>query len=774
MLKEIEDLEHQIQLCDLSTADKIEELCRKIDEKEDAVDEKLREILSRKEPVDTKMGAIVRGMDEIALVKGDSRKLAEMIGHTGILAENVSAKVRRLDEARSRVSECQQRVHDLIDLQLCSQGVMTAIKEEDYEKGAAHVHRFLSMDESLLKKTADDVSESVSSVSKAVDTLQQATMQLRHLITQKFDESVKKDDLASVERFFKIFPLLGMHDHGIEKFSQYICHKLNAKAQKELRTSMDTAKAEKRTVVAFADTLTILLENIARVVEVNQPIIETYYGKGRLHQMVRILQEECDQEVKICLLEFNKGRHIQRRVAQINEYIKTGGSGGSSVAGHYRKPSGGSMDKLNPKDIDSLIGEITIMHSRAELYVKFIKRRVARDLDSSTLDEEKKRTALAGVEKCLKDSDLNRQMQELLGIYLLFERFFMEESVLKAIALDAHEPGQQCSSMIDDVFFIVRKCIRRANTTQSLDGICAVINNAATALENDFIAAIKEPLKAGYPSGYIDLAQAYNVLQSSIQQGKIQTSDTEHARSNFLVKLNDADMATEYVETLWTMMMEEIRIAFPALSPRESEKLESCSSGLKSVGDTLKAVIDFGMQQLRSSAVKPRLHQWVDEFLAQSHNFTEDELAAYDAGETFIQSLISQIDSLLKSFENVLTARNYGILVEILATDVTARLERVIRKSTFNRLGGLVLDQEVRALSTYLTGATSWSVRDKLARLTQIATILNLDRVAELSDYYNPSDTSTTPTWRLTPNEIRTIMALRIDFRVDDIKKLKI
>lgn len=40
-----------------------------------------------------------------------------------------------------------------------------------------------------------------------------------------------------------------------------------------------------------------------------------------------------------------------------------------------------------------------------------------------------------------------------------------------------------------------------------------------------------------------------------------------------------------------------------------------------------------------------------------------------------------------------------------------------------------MLDQEVRALGSYLTGATSWSVRDKLARLTQMATLLNLEKV---------------------------------------------
>lgn len=49
---------------------------------------------------------------------------------------------------QNRVSECQQRVNDLIDLKLCSDGVKTALAEEDYEQAAAHLHRFLAMDES--------------------------------------------------------------------------------------------------------------------------------------------------------------------------------------------------------------------------------------------------------------------------------------------------------------------------------------------------------------------------------------------------------------------------------------------------------------------------------------------------------------------------------------------------------------------------------------------------------------------------------------------------
>ncbi|XP_041776829.1 conserved oligomeric Golgi complex subunit 4 [Anopheles merus] len=760
-----------IEDSDISTTEGIEEVCQRITSKEQQIDSRLEEILSQQCQLEAKMRSIGVALSGLSVVSDKSRQLSDMINHTATLAESVSAKVRRLDEARSRVSECQQRVHDLIDLQLCSQGVMSAIREEDFEQGAGHVNRFLSMDKTLLQKTADDVSGSITSVSQAVSTLEQATVQMQQMVNQKFDEAVKRDDLASVERFFKIFPLLGMHDEGLEKFMTYICGKLQVKAAKELRSSMDIAKAEKRAAVAYADTLTILLENIARVIEVNQAIIENCYGPGRLVQICRILQRECDDEVTKCVQEFCRNRQTGRRIAQINDYIKN--AGGGSTMGHYRKPSGGgggSIDKLNAKDIDSLIGEITIMHSRAELYVKFIKRRCANDLDKSSLPAEVKQERLAELQTLLQKSRLNTQMQELLSTYLLFERYFMEESVLKAIGLDKLEEGQQCSSMLDDVFFIVRKCIRRSNGTQSLDGVCAVINNAASCLEEDYMKALKAPLKSGYPTGYIDLAQAYNAFQSSIQQGRLQTSDSDQARGRFIAALNNADMSTEFIETLWKMMTEETEITFPGMSAREKEKLDSCLGGLKSVGDSLKALVDFGFQQLRSSAIKPRLHPWVDQFLTHNHNLTEEELATYEASETFVQFLIVQIDGLLNSFKVALTPRNYDALVSIVTTEITARMERAVKKTTFNRLGGLVLDQEIRALSSFLTGATSWSVRDKLAKLLQMGTILNLESVSELPEYWESSSAS----WRLTANEARSILALRIDFKMEDIKKIKL
>lgn len=111
-------------------------------------------------------------------------------------------------------------------MQLCREGVVTALRNEDYEQGAAHVHRYLNMDQHLLEKTAEDVSADQTNISSSLLTLQEAALQLRTVVTRKFDEAVKSEDLASVERFFKIFPLLGMHLEGLKKFCSYLCVKV--------------------------------------------------------------------------------------------------------------------------------------------------------------------------------------------------------------------------------------------------------------------------------------------------------------------------------------------------------------------------------------------------------------------------------------------------------------------------------------------------------------------------------------------------------------------
>lgn len=52
--------------------------------------------------------------------------------------------------------------------------------------------------------------------------LQEAEEKLRSIVHTKFDAAVHSGDFASIERFFKIFPLIGLHEEGLTKFGKFL------------------------------------------------------------------------------------------------------------------------------------------------------------------------------------------------------------------------------------------------------------------------------------------------------------------------------------------------------------------------------------------------------------------------------------------------------------------------------------------------------------------------------------------------------------------------
>lgn len=55
---------------------------------------------------------------------------------------------------------------------------------------------------------------------------------------------------------------------------------------------------------------------IARIVETHQPIVETYYGPGRLYALIKHLQAECDQQVEKVVAKFIQQRDYRRQVRE--------------------------------------------------------------------------------------------------------------------------------------------------------------------------------------------------------------------------------------------------------------------------------------------------------------------------------------------------------------------------------------------------------------------------------------------------------------------------
>ena len=71
-----------------------------------------------------------------------------------------------------------------------------------------------------------------------------------------------------------------------------------------------------------------------------------------------------------------------------------------------------------------------------------------------------------------------------------------------------------------------------------------------------------------------------------------------------------------------------------------------------------------------------------------------------------------------------------------------------------------MLEKDVRNIVACTSALTQRTVRDKFARLSQMATLLNLETPAEVLDYWGDDAMM----WRLTPFEVKRVLKLRTEF----------
>uniref|UniRef100_A0A8D2DMJ9 Conserved oligomeric Golgi complex subunit 4 n=1 Tax=Sciurus vulgaris TaxID=55149 RepID=A0A8D2DMJ9_SCIVU len=729
----------------LTELQELEAVYERLCGEEKVVERELDALLEQQNTIESKMVTLHRMGPNLQLIEGDAKQLAGMITFTCNLAENVSSKVRQLDLAKNRLYQAIQRADDILDLKFCMDGVQTALRNEDYEQAAAHIHRYLCLDKSVIELSRQGKEGSM--IDANLKLLQEAEQRLKTIVEEKFAMATKEGDLPQVERFFKIFPLLGLHEEGLSKFSEYLCKQVASKAEENLLLVLGSDMSDRRAAVIFADTLTLLFEGIARIVETHQPIVETYYGPGRLYTLIKYLQVECDRQVEKVVDKFIKQRdyHQQFRLVQSNLMRNS------------------ATEKIEPRELDPILTEVTLMNARSELYLRFLRKRISSDFEvgDSMASEEIKQEHQKCLDKLLNNCLLSCTMQELIGLYITMEEYFMRETVNKAVALDTYEKGQLTSSMVDDVFYIVKKCIGRALSSSSIDCLCAMINLATTELEADFRDVLCNKLRMGFPATTLQdiqrgVTSAVNIMHSSLQQGKFDTKgieSTDEAKLSFLsdcTKLFSQGIGGEQAQA----------------------KFDSCLSDLAAVSNKFRDLLQEGLTELNSTAVKPQVQPWINTFLSVSHNIEEEEFNDYEANDPWVQQFILNLEQQMAEFKASLSPVIYDSLTSLMTSLVAVELEKVVLKSTFNRLGGLQFDKELRSLIAYLTTVTTWTIRDKFARLSQMATILNLERVTEILDYWGAN--SGPLTWRLTPAEVRQVLALRIDFRSEDIKRLRL
>eukprot|EP00249_Psilotum_nudum_P021597 c28167_g1_i1 orf=66-2351(+) len=706
------------------------------------IDNELEALLSQRHELEKKLNGLYKSAEVLELVKADSDQMLSSVRSTCDLADRVSSKVRELDLAQSRVQATLGRIDAIVDRANCIDGAKRALESEDYEAAAKYVETFLHLDaeysDTIAAREASGEEGRKETASEQRRQLLESKQNLESVIRKKFSAAVEQRDHPGVLRFVKLFRPLGLEDEGLQLYVNYLRKVISLRAGDRFEVLVEAIEqihaGKSAPEPDFVGSINELFKDIAVAVQENEEILRTLSGEDGIVYAIKELQAECDSRGTLLLkryMDFRRLGRIEKEIASHNNVnlITVGVSEGP-----------------DPRQIENFLEEMLSISQSSEDYMQFMMTKIR---EAETAGAQLSPRAA----NVFRNGAYNRSVQDLTVHYIVLEEYFMGENVRKAIRIDEFVPDALTSSMVDDVFYVLQSCSRRAISTANVQSVLAALNSVINLLNNEFKEAlhrkIREPnLGAKLFSGGVGIAKV----------------GTEVATS-----LNNVDISSEYVLKLRHELEEHCSETFSA--PADRDKVKSCLAELGETNNIFRQLLNAGLEQL-SNSVTPRLRIILDSVGVISYELTEAQYAENEVNNPWVQKLLHTVDTSAAWLQSVMTTNIYDSFVHLIIDFIVKRLEVIMMQKHFNQLGGLQLDRDARALVGHFSAMTQRTVRDKFARLTQMATILNLEKVSEILDYWG--ENSGPMTWRLTPAEVRRILSLRVDFKSETIQSLRL
>lgn len=376
----------------------------------------------------------------------------------------------------------------------------------------------------------------------------------------------------------------------------------------------------------------------------------------------------------------------------------------------------------------------------------------------------------AALGHALLNGDMAQRMQSLTGLYVNLEERGLQRNISTAMQLNTMEnEDSKTTTVVDDAFFVIAKSARRAMSTWSTNCFCAMLNQICAILETKFLSMFKKQVQAQLNAGGI----ADILGNIKIPSGKRAESGPSDGSDNLIITLNNLETSRKFAMKLFTDLGAESKRLYKHSSASDHEKIASCLGGLRMSATQLEALVKDAIEQLCASTLAVRLKPMAESMQTHSFELTEDDLAVHDTGSAFVTNYIELINKVLEEYKAALLEPNYELLVANLTGHVASQLERVIFKCTFNRLGGVQLERDLRCLTTYLSSLTQWPCRDKFARTSQLALLLTLESVEEVSEYYAAGALGSTA-YRVSSQQVAELLGRRSDISKRDLSQLSL
>jgi conserved oligomeric Golgi complex subunit 4 len=310
-----------------------------------------------------------------------------MLSDAASTANRISSAVKKLDLEQANVNATLRVVEQVAELKACVLGVNGSMgAPQDWETAAGYLSRASKIPPEVVDGSfAEEIVPTAEVPDPPRVSLDAAAESLCGLFLREFEKAAKEGDGAKVTRFFKLFPLIGRSDVGLEAYGRYVCHGVASRA----RANLSGAGGQTKDGYFYANALTKLFEHIAQIVDGHEPLVERHYGAGMMVKVIERLQVEADVQGGIILDTWYEERRIERTLTDTKSYafsflvqsfapqtrpslVPSRTASPAIRDGVAVSANRDDDDGVDMKEVDGLLGESALMLSRWALYSRFL------------------------------------------------------------------------------------------------------------------------------------------------------------------------------------------------------------------------------------------------------------------------------------------------------------------------------------------------------------------------------------------------------------------
>lgn len=691
-----------------------------------------------------------------------------MLDSASSTASHLSSKVKQLDLEKKRVEETLGVVEQVSELKACVQGVVGSMgAPQDWEAAAGYIARASKVPTHIIEgKFAARIVPSVEVPDAPGVTIESAKESLCGLFLREFEKAAEEGDNAKITRFFKLFPLIGREETGLDVYGRYVCQGVAQRARGNLKEG--TKGRDGKEGFFYANAITKLFEHIAQIVENHGTLVERHYGQGRMVKVIERLQIEADVQGGIILDTWGDERSVDRRLTDVKSYpfsfLVSSFLPAQRGPGISRTNSpaigGGTNGRLSEdegvdmKEVDGLLNETAMMLGRWSLYSRF--------LASKCRVSPPKGVLLQAISKISQDPDIDPDeplvMPELLiksalsrkisarltTPFNIMTTFFFRRSVEKAFQLDESPDGLSLNlskpidgnppfiiSPVDDVMYIVNTVLQRSLSTSQRDVIASVIPTIGRVLGSDFVGMIQRKMRdESYPKPVI--------------QGGFPPEDKI---LSFIILINSLDIANDYIARIVTSRISPADPSTSSLADLYpfAHDATFVKNSLESLNATFSSktgeLITDGLTVLFERVVKLRLRPVVrDVFRDVDYTLTAEELDDQarqndeDEDADVQHDLVARRfehawDSIMKPIQRIMTPKCFTLLLDSTAKDLAKVLDKRVwgYAGKMSVHGASRMERDFSGIIGVVARGGRYGVRDLFARVSQVCMLVNME-----------------------------------------------